>query len=48
MLFNPFMLALAFSAPAQQAPIIPVGNYHAHMKSEASARLLEVPRLSAV
>ena len=48
MLFNPLMLALVFSVAAQQAPIVPVGNYHAHIKSEASARLLEVPRLPAV
>jgi uncharacterized protein (TIGR02246 family) len=46
--FITFILALATSIPAQQAPITPVGDYHAHIQSEANTRLLEVPRLPTV
>ena len=46
-----FSVNLALLAPglaAQARPITPVGNYHAHLVSDSTARMLVVPRLQTI
>jgi uncharacterized protein (TIGR02246 family) len=41
-------LTVALAPTGQQAPIVPAGNYHAHIMSEAASKLLEVSRLPGI